>query len=39
MKHLLLIEEESDILYPIRYFLVKEGYRVSTAENGKEGRR
>jgi DNA-binding response OmpR family regulator len=37
MKHVLVIEDESDILYPIRYFLVKKGYRVSTAENGTQG--
>jgi DNA-binding response OmpR family regulator len=37
MKHVLVIEDESDVLYSIRYFLVKKGYRVSTAENGSEG--
>jgi DNA-binding response OmpR family regulator len=37
MKHVLVIEDENDILYPIRYFLVKKGYRVSTAENGRRG--
>jgi DNA-binding response OmpR family regulator len=37
MKHVLVIEDESDVLYSIRYFLVKKGYRVSTAENGTQG--
>ena len=37
MKHVLVIDDESDILYSIRYFLVKKGYRVSTAENGSQG--
>jgi len=37
VQRILLIDDEPDILEFIEYNLVKEGYDVHTAENGKEG--
>ncbi len=37
VQRILLIDDEPDILEFIKYNLVKEGYDVHTAENGKEG--
>ena len=34
---ILLVDDEPDILDFIEYNLVKEGYDVRTAENGKDG--
>jgi phosphoserine phosphatase RsbU/P len=36
-KHVLLVEDEEDLLYAMRLKLVREGYDVTVANNGKEG--
>ncbi len=36
-EHIIVIEDEEDILALMHYNLVKEGYRVSCAETGEEG--
>jgi two-component system phosphate regulon response regulator PhoB len=38
-EHLLVVEDEEDILELLRYNLAKEGYRVTGVIEGKEGLR
>jgi sigma-B regulation protein RsbU (phosphoserine phosphatase) len=35
--HVLIVEDEQDILFTMKLLLNKEGFHVTTAENGKEG--
>lgn len=37
MKHILIIDDEEEIRELLSYNLIKEGFKVSTAENGREG--
>jgi two-component system, OmpR family, alkaline phosphatase synthesis response regulator PhoP len=37
-EHILVVEDEEDILVLLRYNLAKEGYRVTGALSGEEGR-
>jgi two-component system alkaline phosphatase synthesis response regulator PhoP len=37
MKHILIIDDEEEIRELLSYNLIKEGFKVSNAENGKEG--
>ena len=36
-EHVLVVDDETDILELIRYNLKKEGYRVTTVKTGEEG--
>jgi two-component system alkaline phosphatase synthesis response regulator PhoP len=35
--HILIIDDEPDLVWAVRYTLIDEGYEVSTAFNGVDG--